>query len=166
MPVTMRRKSLLKVLIGIVLVVVAAFVTTAIHDGIAMQNPENSLPTMSVLYGDETEEMERLPEYNVRRDSFRWKFMFGTAEWVSRDLEVWREVQPGWVQPEAELALQFSFNPESVSVEMAGYDGVFYPQTQPMIAPDVPGEYTYKVTASWGEERDVVYYFRIRIPEW
>lgn len=158
----LRKKRLVKIVAGILLLFVSGFFTVSIRDALAMQNPENSLPELYVYYTTKGEQ-QRMPTYYVRRDSYEWGFLFGVKEWVNPDMEAWREIQPGQVEPGNAMGLEFSFDPDSYKIYMKAGESPFYEYEGDLTAPTVPGEYTYRVEGSWGEQQKVIFYFRIKI---
>ena len=159
----LRKQQLVKILAGAGLVLLAAFITVFIRDALNLRAPENALPQMDVYHTEE----DRLPAEHIRRDSYTWQFLFWPpVSGGGLDLEVWREIPPGWVNPIANLRLDFSFEPKDVRVYMAAGESAFVELSGNVFAPDAPGTYTYRVDASWGSQRVVTYFFRIRVPVW
>lgn len=159
----LRKRMLLKIVAGVLLVALSAFIAVAIRDALAYQAPENSLPGMDVVFGDSD---DKLPSVYIRRDKFIWRFLYGTREGGGLDLEIWREIESGWVPPESPLTLVFTYTPRQVRVSVAVPEREFYEVVGPLVAPSTPGQYIYKVEASWGQDKYVTYYFRIRVPTW
>lgn len=161
-----RKQILLRVLAGIVLILLAGFITVFIRDVLAYNYPESTLPTMDVYYKG-LENGERLPAMHIRRDRYTWRFLVGTQKWENADIEVWREIEPAWVAPNADLDIVFSFPEEEMTVSMASGDsGVFVEIGGQLKAPEAAGVYTYRVQGGWGNYQTVQFYFRIRVPEW
>ncbi len=159
----LRKRQLQKIAAAIVLIALSAIVATFIHDTLSLQVIESSLPELSVMFENE----QILPEKHIRRDSYTWKnFFWPSQSGGGLDLEVWREIEPAWVPPGTELQLNFTFDPQHVQVEVAAGESEFVDQGNNLLAPTTPGVYTYRVSASWGDERIVQYYFRVRIPVW
>ena len=160
----LRKQQLQRIAFGVALWVVVLFVAMVIQNGLAQQNPENALPTMSVYYHGRDGGAGGLPAEHIRRDSYEWRFLFWNKAWSGVDLEVWSEISPAPVQPNSALELGFSFEPKNVRVSMKTGGSDFVELGGALTAPDKVGTYTYKVDATWGNGKNVTYYFRIRIP--
>lgn len=159
----LQKHTVVKALIGLGLVVLAAMLSIAIRDALAFGNPESSLPAMDVVFGDSD---DKLPSIYIRRDKYIWNYLYGPREGGGEDLEVWREIESGWVPPNAPLSLEFTYKTKDVSVSVATPYSTFRPLQGSLFAPEEPGEYIYKVDAGFGKNKVVTYYFRIRVPEW
>lgn len=159
----LRRQMLLKIVAGVLMVVLSALLAFAVRDALAMREPVNALPLLDVYQLGESEPIVTTPK-QVRRTSYEWRFLFGIKSWTSPDLEAWREISPVWVQPNVPLELSFSESCKSFTVSMAagerGFNEVVNLQTPP-----VAGKYTYRVEASWGNNKQVTYYFRLEVPD-
>lgn len=158
----LRRRVWIRVAVGLACLVLAAFAASFIQNALAQLRPENALPTMDVYY--DVDKGDRLPVDHVRRDRFTWQFMFWVRSGGGLDLELWREIVPGYVQAGSNLELRFSIPAREVRVSRKDGEGEFVELAGQLTAPAESGEYTYKVEASWGTFKTVTYYFRIQVP--
>ena len=174
----LRRQQITRALLGLVLVVAAAFCAAVIRNALAQRDPLNALPIMTVVYST-SEDSIPLPADIVRRDKYDWRFMFWNRSGGGKDLEIWQEIQvSSWVAANSSLAMRFSMEPKDVQVEVlvTGEDGqssfIEYPadlvapdNPAQLIAPGNPGDYVLKVNANWGKGRDITYYAKVSVPE-
>ncbi len=161
----LRRQVLIKVVAGIVMVLCAAFFSLLIKDGLAQRDPVHALPLLDVYFND-TDEGEKLPASNLMLDSYTWRFLVNTKTDRVVPSNAWQDMDAAWVPPGAPLSLAFSFKEKNCSVVMASEGEDFVELGGELAAPSEPGNYTYRVEASWGKDRSVVYYFKIRVPLW
>lgn len=160
------KQLLVRIATGAVLILLAAFVTIFVRDSLNMRNPENALPDIYVYYkGKEAGVI--FPAEHVERYEYTWRFLFWQpVSGGALDLESWRGIKPGLVDPASDIDIEFSFPPKEMKVYMATSESPFVEMPRDLYAPDYPATYTYKVEATWGNDRVVKYYFRIRIPTW
>lgn len=167
-----RKRNVAKAVVAVALLLAAGFLTMVLRDLLSMRNPENVLPKMEVWH-TARQQRERLGDHYTLRDAYTWQFLFGgPVAGGGLDLEAWREIQPADVEPNTRLELTFSFGPKWARVYMTeGNSGLFVEQspsggTYTYPAPSEQGVYTYRVEANFGTNKDVVYYFRVNIPDW
>lgn len=174
----LRRQQIMRMLLGLVLVVAAAFCAAVIRNALAQRDPQNALPVMTIIYTT-SEDSIPLPADIVRRDKYDWRFMFWTRSGGGKDLNVWQEIKvSSWVAPNSSLEMRFSFEPKDVQVKVLviGEDGqstfMDYPadlvspdNPAQIIAPGNPGDYVLQVNANWGNGRDITYYAKVSVPE-
>ena len=172
----LRRVQLMRLLLGIAMIALAAFFAAVIRNALAQQEPQNALPSLTVIYST-AEDRILLPADVVRRDKYQWRFMFWRREGGGKDLEIWREIPAGaWVPPNSSLELQFSYPPKSVQVYLKDGEGDFALCEGELKAPSTPSSdqreekegagYVLRVDANWGEGRNITYYVKIRVPAW
>lgn len=166
----LRSKQIKRVLLLILLIVLAAAVSAVILNGLSymqsLNEPLHALPSMDVYYKG-IEDGARLPAEYIRMDKFDWRFMFWKRSGGGKDLEAWREIENGgWIPPYADIDLAFSFKPQSVRTYIMAGESEFVEMPMDLTGPSVPGTYTLRVEANWGEGRDITYYVKVRVPDW
>ncbi|MDL2293117.1 hypothetical protein LJC60_00635 [Ruminococcaceae bacterium OttesenSCG-928-D13] len=162
----LRKQQVLKVVTGIVLVLMASFVTIFVRDSLNMRNPENALPNMTI-YFDSNGKRVAMPYIHSSRRNYTWQFsLWEPVSKADFDLEPWRELYPGQVNPGSKLELEFSFKPKAVAIYAAAGESSYMEvgDSTVLYAPTSKGNYAYKVVATWGANRTVTYYFRIDVP--
>lgn len=160
---TLRKKTLKRVLVCLVLLLVAAMVTVLIKEALSLRQPENALPSLTIYYGDNI-----LPSEYVERASYEWRFLTVVRSGGWEDPNHWREMPAAWVLPGTVFRLDFSFpsNHQYVVSRAYGDTSDFVAVSEPLTAPSEPGAvYTYRVESWWNSRGSVQFYFRIRIAE-
>lgn len=157
-----------RLLIGVVLVVAAAFIAVALKDYLDQKSPEYAVPHLTVT-ADTTEVRTHLSHYN-------WKFVSGKEIVVTdpmleqldqgRGVTGWDE---GMVLSTTDLGggerLNFSFSQKYAKIHIDrtdAYDYRFNPTDDDTTVPYEKGAYYYRVTAEFKQGR-VEYYFRINV---
>lgn len=169
-----RRQWIFRIVLGVVLVLVAAGITVVIRDTLMRQDPEAALPVMDVYYRG-IEEGERLPAMHIVVSSYTWRFLFEEVSGEVAGEEGWMWVEPAPVPDNSPLDLVFTFEPKKVRVSMwlstldangEEVNGFTPVETEELRAPSAQGTYFYKVDTEWGQGRTVTYFFAIRVPSY
>lgn len=161
------RIALRKLLIGVVLLLVAAAITLFIKESLDTQNPESALPLLTIEYNGT--EIPPNQEGFLYRAGYEWSF-FTTVERRAPQLaENDLPLIPLDVSPQAELKLLFSKAPSGLKVMRAtgtgstefleltdAEDGAFN-------TPASPGVYVYKILAEWRSRGYIQYYFSLYV---
>lgn len=153
-----------KVLLGAVLIVLAAFVTMFIKESLDTRDPESSLPLMVVEYNG-------IPIPDVYRAGYEWSF-FTTVERRTPQLsEADIPLMPVDVMPSAPMRITFSKEPSTLKITRATgrYSMDFLELTDiqdgSFSTPTVPGIYVYKIYGEWGSRGYIQYYFSLQVKE-
>ena len=158
----LRSKTVLKIVTGILLVVMAAGVTVIMKSALMSRTPEYALPVVQVMYNG-----TGLPYENQDMAAYTWSFLGNVKKSSPATAENWRNLPAAWVNPGTALRIDFSFEPDEILIHRADNgDGTFVELGGELRAPLEEGEYTYRVNASWGNNKNILYYFRIRVPSW
>lgn len=149
-----------KAALGFAFVVLAAFLAAVINNALAQQNPENQLPALRVSYNIETGDY--LPQDYVKRDAYKWQFMFWQHSGGGKDLEIWRSVRPAPVPPNSAMALDFNIPIKDITVSVLVGGGEFERIGGTLYTPQITNvEHNYKVDAVFGDNQEVTYYFSL-----
>ncbi|WP_367924423.1 hypothetical protein [uncultured Ruthenibacterium sp.] len=161
------RIALRKLLIGAILLVIAAAITMFIKESLDTQDPESALPILSIEYNGT--QIPPSQEGFLYRAGYEWNF-FTTVERRAPQLaENDLPLVPLDVSSQAELKLLFSKEPSGLKVLRASgtsstefleltdaSDGTFN-------TPATPGTYVYKILAEWGNRGYIQYYFSLQV---
>lgn len=165
-----------KVIIGAVLIALSAVITMMIKEALDTQNPESSLPILTVTCNGTpltTEANNGAPANNepvsLLRAGYEWSF-FTTIE--RRTPPVTAEdlpLTPTTISAGVPISLTFSRDPAKVQVWRAegqhGQDFLELSSGDPcnFSAPTVAGTYIYRVRAEWTGRGYIQYFFCITV---
>ncbi len=155
-----------KLLLGTLLIALAAGVTAMLKEVLDTRDPESALPLITVTYGDETLSNER----EVRRAGWEWHFFLTNEKTPLLSLED-VPLTPVEVLPGAQLQISFTKTPSELLTQYAAdaYPIQFVePQGKSagtIHAPTTPGRYYYKVRAEWAGRGFIQYYFVLQVRE-
>lgn len=153
-----------KILIGAVLIALSAAVTMMIKETLDTQDPEASLPILTVTCNGAP-----LGEKSFQRAGYEWSF-FTTIE--RRTPPVTAEdlpLEPTTVSAGVPISLTFSRSPANVQVwraeGMHGQDFLELSSADPcnFSAPTALGTYIYRVRAEWTGRGYIQYFFCITV---
>ena len=151
-----------KVLVGIVLIALAACATLFIKESLDTQDPESALPLIRVEYNG-------TPLTDVYRSGYEWSF-FTTVERRMPELsEADLPLVPVEVMPQVPMKITFSKEPSVLKVQRAQgrYSTDFLELTgedpSSFLTPSSPGTYVYKVYAEWRARGYIQYYFVLQV---
>ncbi len=157
----LHKQIIRKVLIGALLVVLAAGVSYSVRDLLAYRHPEATLPAVRIEYNG-----TELPAEHSMMDAYSWRYLTLVKDWAVEDREAWKKIEPAPVLPDAPLDVSFSFAPKDLTVSRAkGDSDVFSELSGELRTPTEPGVYTYRVAGEWGVRGAIAYYFRIQVLE-
>lgn len=161
------RIALRKLVVGAVLLLVAAAITMFIKESLDTQNPESALPILTVEYNGAAVPPNQ--EGFLYRAGYEWSF-FTTVERRAPQLaENDLPLIPLDVSPQAEMKLLFSKEPSSLKVLRASGTGSteFLELTDAsdgtFNTPASSGVYVYKVLAEWSTRGYIQYYFSLQV---
>lgn len=153
-----------KLLLGIVLVSLAAGVTMFIKETLDTRDPESALPIITVQYGDEV----FIADKQVRRAGWEWNFFLTKEKTPMLSIED-APPTPVTVLPASPMHISFTKKPSQLRVLRAtsekpseylelsdAGDGAFS-------SPTMPGLYYYKVRAEWQGRGFIQYYFALEV---
>ena len=149
-----------KLLIGIVLITLAAGMTAFIKESLDTQDPESALPLISVQYDDE----QLVTDKEVCRAGWEWNF-FLTQEKTPLLLIEDVPLQPVNVLPNAQMAINFSKKPtvlrimRSTSDKPSEYLDLSDVGDGKFTTPPTKGRYIYKIRAEWKGRGFIQYFF-------
>lgn len=157
-----RKQNITRIIVGLLLVVLAAGITYIIKELLASRNPADALPVIRVDYSGTP-----LPAEHYTMDSYSWRFLTMEKSWEEPDRGKWIGMKAAPVLPGAPLDISFSFPCETMRVTRAegeapgeeDYEEVVGSLTTPM----EPGIYTYKVVGNWGLKGQVLYYIKVDV---
>ena len=159
--------ALRKLLLGAVLLLVAAAITMFIKESLDTQNPESALPILTIEYNGT--EVPPSQEGFLYRAGYEWSF-FTTVERRAPQLaENDLPLIPLDVSPQAELELRLSKEPSSIKVLRASGTGSteFLELTDAsdgtFNTPTTSGVYVYKIRAEWSTRGYIQYYFSLNV---
>lgn len=158
----MPKKVITKVLIGFVLVVLAAVSALLIKEYFDTRAPEAALPIMTLKY-----EGRVVP--GVYRAGYEWSFFMTIARQAPQVSVDDLPLTPIAVQPQMPMELEFSRKSGSARIWRAAgrFGNDFIELTDVNIAslstPSSAGIYVYKVLADWGSRGNVQYYFALDV---
>lgn len=157
-----------KVLLGAVLVALAAAISLFIKENLDVKSPEDALPDLTIQVNDLPIASEM-----ALRAGYEWNFWTTTEKntpaYTPEDLL--RLVYPVDMPPRSVIELGFSIQLKDLRVsraddaefryfiEMAGADD------GQIIAPAQAGRYMYKIEAGFGRRGSVIYYLLVDIQE-
>ncbi|MEG2286481.1 MAG: hypothetical protein RSC00_01115 [Ruthenibacterium sp.] len=160
-----RKLVVRKVLLGIVLVLLAAGITVFIKESLDTQDPESALPLITVRYND-----GEMSAQNIYRAGYQWSFFTTVEDWQAPDLAPEDlPITPVEIQPGTPLEMSFSSTPSSLRIWRAAgrYSSDFLELSCPISgefsAPANPGIYLYRAVASWGHRGEIQYYFALSV---
>ena len=160
----MQKVLIQKLLVGILLLSLAAGVTVLIKESFDTQDPEAALPLITV-------DCNGLVITDVYRAGYEWSF-FTTVERRTPQLsESDIPLVPVDVTPSAPLRIKFSKEPSTLKITRASgrYSTDFLELTDvrdgAFKTPTVPGVYVYKVYAEWKARGYIQYYFALQVKE-
>ncbi len=153
----LRKKMVLKIGAGVLLILLSAAFAFVIRDMLAMQHPENALPDIQIDYID-----TELPAENWMMDSYSWRFLLVTKSWQNEDRDAWRDMPAAPVLPGAALDVSFSYPCETLKISRSVDNSVEFLELGGQLeTPQAPGVYTYMVEAGWGARGSILYYFKV-----
>lgn len=169
--VKQRYKFLVKILIGVICLWAAVVLSIGIRDSLELRNPENNLPEITVYYTTQNKEVE-YPRIYTRRESFKWKYLNKVVSSSSEAVLETKIIPKGDVEPQTPMRIEFSYPCKNLLVsrsavmqtadEVATVDS-FTEVSGDIIAPDVPGYYVYKISASWGDNKEIEYFCGVHV---
>lgn len=153
-----------KLLLGIVLISLAAGITVFIKEALDTRDPESALPIITIQYGDEIFTADK----QVRRAGWEWNFFLTKAKTPLLSIED-APPSPVTVLPASPMRISFTKKPTQLHVLRAtsekpsdyielsdAGDGAFS-------SPTMPGLYYYKVQAEWQGRGYIQYYFALEV---
>lgn len=155
-------RALRKIVIGIVLLFIAASISVFIKESLDTLDPESSLPILTVQQNGQT-------ITDVYRAGYVWSFFTTVERRAPEVTEADIPLVPVPVPPQAVMTLQFSTEPSSLRVFRAdnlltsGYYEIADEDVSSFHAPNAPGIYVYKILAQWGNRGNIQYYFAIQV---
>ena len=153
-----------KLLLGVVLVALAAGITMFIKETLDTRNPEASLPLITVQYGDEVFVQDK----EVHRAGWEWNFFLTRQKTPALSIED-VPLSPVTVLPASPLHISFTKNPTRLRVlRAAGESPSEYIELADagngaFSSPTMPGLYYYKVQAEWQGRGFIQYYFALEV---
>ncbi|MEG2930908.1 MAG: hypothetical protein RR825_03900 [Ruthenibacterium sp.] len=154
-----------KILLGIVLVSLAAVITVFIKESLDTQDPESALPLITVKYNS-----GEMSAQNIYRAGYQWSFFTTVEDWQAPSLSPEDlPITPVDIQPGTPIQISFSSTPSELRIWRAAgrYSTDFLelscPVTGEFTAPASPGIYLYRVVASWGNRGEIQYYFALSV---
>ncbi|MDL2325352.1 hypothetical protein LJC61_09490 [Ruminococcaceae bacterium OttesenSCG-928-A16] len=156
-----RKQIFGKIIAGIVLLLLAAMATLVLKSILMARNPEYALPIVRVECNG-----EGLPAENQMLESYSWQFLTIVKTGQLHAADAWQNIPAAWEPPNAPLSVGFSFPASSLKISRTDVDGFTFNEVGGELrTPHIPGEYTYRIEASWGTNKSLLYYFKVRIPE-
>lgn len=158
----MPKKVIAKILIGIVLVVLAAVGALLIKEYFDTRSPEAALPIMTLEY--EGREVQ-----GVYRAGYEWSFFMTIARQAPQVSVDDLPLTPIAVQPQMPMNIRFSRKSGKIRVWRAAgrFGNDFIELTEANLdslsTPSTAGVYVYKVLADWGSRGNVQYYFALDV---
>ena len=160
-----RKVLVQKILLGILLIALAAGVTVFIKESLDTQDPESALPLITVAYND-----GEMSAQNVFRAGYTWSFFTTVEVWqapsiAAEDLPI----TPVDIQPSTPIKVMFSSTPSELRIWRAEgrYSSDFLEiscdNPGEFTAPATPGTYLYRIKADWGSRGDIQYYFALTV---
>ena len=160
-----RHRMLLRAVVSIFMVLVAAAGSFLIKDFLSLSNPQNALPKIQVSVGG-----SQLPSNYLVLASYSWRFLLVPHEEITAPTDVWADIESYPAPAGQPLEIGFSYHCKEMYVSrldegstmflpVSGADGGLYTPTPPE-----PGTiYVYRVEAFWGWLGSVQYYFTLYI---
>ena len=156
-----------KLIIGLVLVVIAAAVSLFIKDALDTKEPTSALPILSVRCNGAP-----ISSDSVYMAEYQWNFWTSVERMVSTysSSNVRDQIIATNVLPNLPISIEYSRDAISttvsraVSVDSADFMIVEPDQNGNIYTPPIPGNYIYKVEASF-DRGSVIYYFAISVTE-
>lgn len=157
----LRKQIFRKAVLGIVLFAAAIVATIVLKSVLMAGNPEYALPIVRVECNG-----EGLPSENQMMESYSWRFLTITKSGQLHPPDAWQQIPAAWEPPNAPLSISFSFDSKDLKISRTDADGTTFTEVGgDLRTPFNPGTYTYRIDASWGKEKSLVYYFKVRVPE-
>lgn len=157
----LRKQLFKKIITAIIFFILAIFATILLKDFLMSLNPEYALPVVQIRCNGEI-----LPQENQTLESYSWRFAMVTKSQVLEDTEDIKALTPAWEPANAPLSVDFSFDSKELKISRADEDSSSFIEVGgELITPSQPGTYTYKIEGSWGNDKWLIYYFKIRIPD-
>ncbi len=157
MPIT--KRFIVRVLISIVLIVLAAFGSILIKETVdSILSPENSLPTITGGIGYTTPYIERA--------GYEWNFLTRTVKVPTVSPPDLRLIITD-VTAETPIVINFSKQPETLKISMStGQYSVDYAlqDTDDLYTPSEAGIYNYCIEAGF-DRGSIIYYFAVEVKE-
>ncbi|MBU3805714.1 MAG: hypothetical protein H9882_02285 [Candidatus Fournierella pullistercoris] len=163
------KRILQKILTGALLLALAMCATVFIRENMDVKDPEQALPSFSILVNDEV----RITEHSILRAGYEWNFMTT----VAKDTPVYTSSQirsliyPVDLPPSSRLVLEFSTKPKTLRVQRApGADLQQFVELADvsdgtLVAPSQPGLYLYQVECGFGWRGSIRYFFLVRVQQ-
>lgn len=156
-----------KLIIGLVLVVIAAAVSLFIKDALDTKEPTSALPILTVRCNGAP-----ISTDSVYMAEYQWNFWTSVERMVSTysPSNVRDQIIATNVLPNLPISIEYSRDAISttvsraVSVDSADFMIVEPDQNGNIYTPPIPGNYIYKVEASF-DRGSVIYYFAISVTE-
>lgn len=152
-----------KIILGIVLILLAALVTLFIKDNLDTKDPTSALPDIIVKYNGAVID----PAYPIRA-AYSWNFL--TTIETSPVLGVEDvPLSPFSALPFKEFIISFSKAPEKIVVSRAeGRNSVDFTEViseKPgvLTTPSLAGYYVYKIEANWGMRGSILYFLAVQV---
>ncbi len=153
-----------KLLLGVVLIALAAGITVFIKETLDTCDPESSLPLITVQYGDETFVVDK----EVRRAGWEWSFFLTQEKTPMLSVED-VPLSPVTVLPSAPMRISFTKDPtrlrvlRATSEKPSEYLELADAGSGSFSTPTMPGLYYYKVQAEWQGRGMIQYYFALEV---
>ncbi|MEG0167809.1 MAG: hypothetical protein RSD01_04360 [Ruthenibacterium sp.] len=153
-----------KILLGMVLIAIAAGITVFIKESLDTQDPESALPIIRVEYNG-----IEMPPAVIYRAGYEWSF-FTTMERQAPTLaQEDLPITPYDMQPDAAIKISFSKTPSTLRVWRANgrystdFTELASEDKSTFTTPHDAGVYLYKVKAEWGRRGFIQYYFAVDV---
>lgn len=163
------KTAIKKILLGTVLVILAAIAALFIKENLDVKDPESALPDLTVTVNNMT-----LSSSMVFRAGYEWNF-WATVERHTpayAPSDITSHVYPVDIAPRSVMQLSFSLRCKNMKVSRASdapeyshYIQLENVDPASIIMPASPGRYMYKVEADFGWRGSVLYYIMVNVKE-
>lgn len=155
-----RKQVLRKIMVGVLLLTFSVLTTFVLKSVLMAQNPEYALPVVRVECNG-----EGLPAENQMLESYSWQFLTIVKSGQLRSANTWQDLPAAWEPPNAPLEIKVSFPAKEMTISRTEAGGTTFTEVGGELrTPPAEGIYTYRVTAAWGQNKSIVYYFKLHIP--
>ena len=155
-----KKRQVLKVLLGIVLITLAAFSSLLLKETLDSTDPENNLPLIEASVG--------YTKLNVVCANFEWNYITRKVRGPALSAEAGDlPLAPQDVAPNARLVIVMS-DPKYLSIKVSRADGLYGAEYLSVygdvMTPSVPGVYVYKIEVAY-KKGSLLYYTAVRVPD-
>ncbi|MEG0178714.1 MAG: hypothetical protein RR573_05275 [Oscillospiraceae bacterium] len=162
---TLHTTIIKKILLGAVLIGIAAGITLVIKENLDTKDPESALPRITVSYNGAP-----LSDDAVLRAGFEWNFLTTKEKGPTLNVDD-LPLHAVDVLPQVPVTVSFSKTPDELKISRSEGRGsqdfieITSEKSGEILTPTVPNVYTYKVEASWHMRGSVLYYFSVQTKE-